>query len=94
MKAEDIVYPIPISNGHVVTIHNLPGDLSRQDAEKIAALIKALAVKPELSDDLSIIIKELRNRCDLMVKASRGDVEHYTVKDVYYAPYCDLEPFV
>lgn len=39
-----IIFPIPIREGVVVKIHNLPLDLTRVEAERISAVIKALAV--------------------------------------------------
>lgn len=35
-------FPIPIRSGHIVTIVNLPHDLTKEEAEKISAVIKAL----------------------------------------------------
>jgi len=41
---DSVVFPIPISGGKVITINNFPHDLPTSDAEKIAAVVKALAV--------------------------------------------------
>lgn len=40
-----IVFPIPIRTDLTVTVHGIPSDLTTQEAEKIAAVVKALAVK-------------------------------------------------
>jgi hypothetical protein len=40
----DVVFPIPIRPNHVVKISHLPADLTMLEAEKIAAVIKALAM--------------------------------------------------
>ena len=42
---DDIVYPIPLSNGRVITIHNMPDNLSDEEVKKIQNIIKALAIK-------------------------------------------------
>lgn len=39
-----VVFPIPIRAGIVVQIHNVPTDLTPSEAERISAVIKALAV--------------------------------------------------
>ena len=39
-----VVFPIPISGGRIVTINNLPHELTKADAEKISSVIKALAM--------------------------------------------------
>lgn len=41
---QQLVFPIPIRNGVIVKIHNLPLDLSQMEAERICSVIKALAV--------------------------------------------------
>ena len=38
------VFPVPIRENVVVRIHNLPFDLSRAEAEKIANVVKAMAM--------------------------------------------------
>lgn len=43
MKTESLVIPVPLSNGKIVTINNMPVDISKEDAEKIARVIVALA---------------------------------------------------
>lgn len=43
MITEDIIFPIPISGDRIITIHNLPIELDREDAEKIAKVIIALS---------------------------------------------------
>ena len=43
MDTTDIIFPVPLSNGHIVTINNLPVVLSIEDAEKISRVIIALA---------------------------------------------------
>lgn len=47
--ADSLVFPIPITGGRIITIHNLPYELSKSDAEKISAVVKALAV-PEIKE--------------------------------------------
>jgi len=42
--APHLVIPIPLRNGLTVKIHNVPADLSKLKAEKIAAIIKAYAM--------------------------------------------------
>lgn len=44
VESKVVVFPIPISDGRIVTIHNLPYELSPTDAEKISAVVKALAM--------------------------------------------------
>ena len=39
-----VVFPIPISGGRIVTINNLPHELTKADAEKIGSVIRALAM--------------------------------------------------
>lgn len=39
-----LVFPIPIREGVIVKVSNIPADLSATEAEKIAAVVKALAV--------------------------------------------------
>lgn len=39
-----IVFPIPVRNDVVVQLHNLPMDLTAMEAERICAVIKALAL--------------------------------------------------
>lgn len=39
----DVVFPIPIRDGIVVRIHNLPSNLSKSEAQRIAAVVLALA---------------------------------------------------
>lgn len=41
---QPLIFPIPIREGVVVKIHNLPLDLTRVESERICAVIKALAV--------------------------------------------------
>jgi len=43
METTEIVFPIPISGDRVVTLNNLPVELLKEDAEKIAAVVMALA---------------------------------------------------
>ena len=43
MDTTEVVFPIPLSDGVVVTIHNLPVNLKKEDAEKIARVVIALA---------------------------------------------------
>jgi len=45
MKHKDIQFPIPLSNGRVVTINDMPDGLSKEDIAKVCAVIKALAGK-------------------------------------------------
>jgi hypothetical protein len=45
MEPDEIVYPIPLSDGTIVTIHNLPLILSRDDAQKIARVLIALSTE-------------------------------------------------
>ena len=40
---EPLVFPIPLSDGHVMCIKNLPRELKQEDAEKIARVVLALA---------------------------------------------------
>jgi hypothetical protein len=40
-----VVFPIPLRSNLVVQIHGLPADLTEAEADRIAAVIKALAVK-------------------------------------------------
>lgn len=42
-----IVFPIPVRNDVVVQLHNLPMDLTPMEAERICAVIKALALPNE-----------------------------------------------
>lgn len=42
--AHEIVFPIPIREGVVVRVHNLPNNLTKTEASRIAAVITALAV--------------------------------------------------
>lgn len=44
---QSLIFPIPIREGVVVKIHNLPIDLTRVESERICAVIKALAVIDE-----------------------------------------------
>ena len=44
VESRVVVFPIPISGGRVVTINNLPHELTKADAEKISSVIKALAM--------------------------------------------------
>jgi hypothetical protein len=39
-----IIFPIPLREGVVVQIHNLPMDLTAAEAQRISAVINALAV--------------------------------------------------
>lgn len=39
-----IIFPIPIREGIVIQIHNVPADLTESEAARIGAVIKALAV--------------------------------------------------
>ena len=41
---QHLVIPIPLRDGLTVKIHNIPADLSKQESEKIAAIIKAYAM--------------------------------------------------
>lgn len=41
---QPLIFPIPIRDGVVVKIHNLPIDLTRGESERICAVIRALAV--------------------------------------------------
>lgn len=41
---QPLVFPIPIREGVVVKIHNLPIDLTKAESERICAVIKALSV--------------------------------------------------
>jgi hypothetical protein len=43
-EMDGFVFPIPIREGVVVKISNVPSDLSKEEASKIAAVIQALAV--------------------------------------------------
>lgn len=43
MSESHVVYPIPIRPGLIVRIANLPDDLTKAEAEKIAAVVMALA---------------------------------------------------
>ena len=43
-----IVFPIPIRQNLVVQIHSLPHDLTDEEAEKICAVIKALAIQKKV----------------------------------------------
>ncbi len=45
IKTEDIVFPIPISEGRIITINNLPVELNKEDAEKICRVVMALSIK-------------------------------------------------
>lgn len=44
MPGQSLVFPIPIRDGVTVKIHNLPMDLSKTEADRICAVVKALAV--------------------------------------------------
>lgn len=44
MEGQPLVFPIPIRDGVTVKIHNLPMDLSKTEADRICAVVKALAV--------------------------------------------------
>ena len=51
LNSEPRVYPIPIRQDVTVRIHGLPADLTAGEANKIAAVVKALATPhPEDSD--------------------------------------------
>lgn len=39
----ELIFPIPISDGDVITIRNLPENLKKDDAIKICRVIMALA---------------------------------------------------
>jgi len=41
---DSVIFPIPISGGRIITINNLPHELSKADAEKISAVVRALAI--------------------------------------------------
>lgn len=43
-NATSVIFPIPIREGVVVQIHNVPTDLTESEAARIGAVIKALAV--------------------------------------------------
>lgn len=43
----EVVFPIPIRDGVIVRVHNLPANLTRAEAQRIAAVILALAVPDE-----------------------------------------------
>lgn len=43
LNEEPRVYPIPIRRDVTVRIFNLPADLTQAEADKIAAVVKALA---------------------------------------------------
>jgi hypothetical protein len=43
METHEIVFPIPISEGRIVTLGNLPTKLKKDDAEKIARVVLAMA---------------------------------------------------
>lgn len=43
-KTAHLVIPIPLRDGLTVKIHNIPADLSKQEAEKIAAIVRAYAM--------------------------------------------------
>lgn len=43
INVNDIAFPIPIREGVVVTISNIPNDLTEEEAKKIAAVVQALA---------------------------------------------------
>ena len=53
MRTEEVVFPIPISEDRVVTINNLPVELSREDANKIARVVQALSDTCEHGEGLS-----------------------------------------
>lgn len=40
---DSVIFPIPLADGRIVTVHNLPNNLLSKDAEKICAVIRALA---------------------------------------------------
>lgn len=42
-----VVFPIPLREGLVVQIHNLPPDLTRAEAAKISAVVTALSISKE-----------------------------------------------
>lgn len=42
--SDHLVIPIPLRDGLTVKIHNIPADLTKQESEKIAAIIKAYAM--------------------------------------------------
>jgi hypothetical protein len=44
IAGQSLVFPIPIRSGITVKIHNLPMDLSKIEADRICAVVKALAV--------------------------------------------------
>ena len=44
LQGQSIVFPIPIRDDITVKIHNLPMDLTKIEAERICAVVKALAV--------------------------------------------------
>jgi len=41
------IFPVPIREDHVVYIQNVPMDMTRREAERIAAVVRALAVPEE-----------------------------------------------
>ncbi len=43
-SSDSVVFPVPLSDGRVVTIHNLPNNLNKKDADKLCAVIKALGL--------------------------------------------------
>ena len=47
MNTDEIIYPIPLSDGTIITIHNLPLILSEDDAKKIARVLLALSTYVE-----------------------------------------------
>lgn len=45
--SDSVIFPIPLADGRIVTVHNLPNNLCSKDAEKICAVIRALATSQE-----------------------------------------------
>ena len=45
---DSVVFPVPLSDGRVVTIHNLPNNLLKKDAERICAVVMALSTTEEV----------------------------------------------
>lgn len=50
IKTTEIIFPVPISEGRIVTINNLPCALSLRDAKKIGKVVEALATRSEKQD--------------------------------------------
>jgi len=51
VKSDTFILPIPISGGRIITVTNLPYELSIDDAKRISAMIQALAINDKKTKD-------------------------------------------